>query len=113
MPRKPPPEEYRWKKGQSGNPSGLPGYDLIRASLRKILVEPPEIEHKPKTKAEAVALAQVNKSIKRADTFAAGFVTENSEGSLPKTINVNEQMPDVEKVIKENEALLTKHRKQK
>lgn len=36
----PPPEKYRWKKGQSGNPAGKkPGTTSLTARLRRVLEE--------------------------------------------------------------------------
>jgi hypothetical protein len=42
--RKPPPEEYRWKPGQSGNPGGRPKGESVNALLRRVL----EQEHNGK-----------------------------------------------------------------
>ena len=42
-----PPEEYRWEKGQSGNPAGRPpGSVSITAEIKKKLLEIPENQQK-------------------------------------------------------------------
>jgi Ca2+-transporting ATPase len=49
--RRPPPEEYRWRKGQSGNPGGRPKGRSVTAAIRELL----EHEHNGKPIADLIA----------------------------------------------------------
>jgi hypothetical protein len=64
-----PPQEQKWKKGQSGNPRGRPpGHRNLAAAITAILNESVDVkvdgESRPVTKLEAAVRTLVDRSIK-------------------------------------------------
>lgn len=84
-----PPKEMQFKPGQSGNPGGLPkGTSKVSIALMKLLKTESGEEFKPKTRAEAVALALLTKAL-TGDVQAIKEISDRTEGKAPATINVN------------------------
>lgn len=96
MARVPPPEHTRWKKGQSGNPSGgrkgVLTNDEVKALLGKYarltLDElTAKLEDPKTTMVERMIGATVMKAVKSGDYGAFEFLLSRSFGKVP---NVNE-----------------------
>lgn len=76
-----PPEEYRWKPGQSGNPSGMPkGARSVTDRLRKIVMEDDD-----GTIAEAIALA-IAEAAKKGDHKFVTTVLDRLDGPVKQQI---------------------------
>jgi hypothetical protein len=78
--RKPPPEAYRWKPGQSGNPGGRPRGESITAKLRRVL----EQEHGGKAIADLVAERIVKEALSGKFPFAKELL-DRVEGRVTET----------------------------
>lgn len=94
MPRKPPPEEHRWKPGQSGNPGGRARGRTIAAELREVLAE--DDPKKRKTVLRKLAEAIIKRALK-GDVYAAQFVAERTEGKVKDVLQLETEsrMPGV------------------
>jgi hypothetical protein len=81
-----PPKQYRFKKGQSGNPRGRPRKKLNKKNVwDKIMTEPMHVREEGKkprkiTKYEGLCLAQLAKGIK-GHTGSAKFVIDEASRS--------------------------------
>lgn len=72
-----PPEEYRFKKGQSGNPGGMPRMKHFRDAIQRIVVQGKE--PRPKKGVEMVVYAQYQKAL-AGDKAATRFIAEYLDG---------------------------------
>jgi hypothetical protein len=81
--RKPPPEAYRWKPGQSGNPGGRPRVESITAKLRRVL----EQEHGGKAIADLVAERIVKEALSGKFPFAKELL-DRLEGRVAETHDI-------------------------
>lgn len=97
-----PPKEYRWKKGQSGNPSGMPkGYRSSKATLKqylamkinkqtrehfeKIIGEPIDLDI---TFGEAIAMRLIEKAMLKGDVQASREIYDRTEGRPKQVIDM-------------------------
>lgn len=86
MPRKPPPEETRWKPGQSGNPAGRPpNTKYVSDYLRELLEQHDKAENMP----GALAVAMAIYTEAKAGTPAAFLELLNrTEGKVPSALDL-------------------------
>jgi hypothetical protein len=70
---------HRWKKGQSGNPSGRPKSKTLSEAYRKKLEEPVPNDPEGRTWAELIAEAQVRDAV-RGNVQAAREIADRTEG---------------------------------
>lgn len=86
-----PPEEHRFKKGQSGNPGGLPKRkpfaDAYRRFAKMPIEEIEKLDPKKLTGAEGVALATIRDAIKGA-VMAAKEAADRAEGKSIQTLEL-------------------------
>jgi hypothetical protein len=87
-----PPEEHRFKPGQSGNPNGRPlGVPNTKTRLQRLLVLEQEITNPVTgnkemfTVAEQMDLAMINKA-RKGDTRAYQALVDRLEGKAPQFI---------------------------
>lgn len=96
MPRKPPPEHTRFKKGQSGNPAGRPKSRLTVESLREIIDRmsfmtrkqlDAVIENEETPMIELQIASVLSQAVKSGDYSRVQFILDRVLG---KVANVNE-----------------------
>lgn len=76
-----------FKRGESGNPSGLPkGTPRLSTAYQKILNSPAKATFKPETRGDKIALAIVEEA-EAGDVKAAKEIADRLEGKSPLTIN--------------------------
>lgn len=102
-------QKYKWPKGKSGNPGGRKKGTSITALMRRMLAKDSEVDGiDPETGvkrklswAEALALAQIQKAagvgVDEADTGAANFVAERTEGKVKDTLELVDKREDLVK----------------
>jgi hypothetical protein len=92
--RKPPPAEYRWKKGQSGNPKGGPRKEvsitaLVKEELEKQADRNGEMlfnkDGSPKTWAQLVAMAIVRRTV-GGNSTAMKELLDRVDGKVPQPL---------------------------
>jgi hypothetical protein len=76
---------YRWKKGQSGNPSGRPKSKTLSDAYRNKLEEPVPNDPEKRTWAELIAEAQVRDAV-RGNVQAAREIADRTEGRARQAI---------------------------
>lgn len=76
---------YRWKKGQSGNPSGRPKSKTLSDAYRSKLEEPVPNDPEERTWAELIAEAQVRDAV-RGNVQAAREIADRTEGRARQAI---------------------------
>lgn len=76
---------YRWKKGQSGNPSGRPKSKTLADAYRNKLEEPVPNDPEGRTWAELIAEAQVRDAV-RGNVQAAREIADRTEGRARQAI---------------------------
>src|ERR1700722_19190585 len=76
---------YRWKKGQSGNPSGRPKSKTLSDAYRNKLEEPVPNDPEKRTWAELIAEAQVRDAV-RGNVQAAREIADRTEGKAKQAI---------------------------
>jgi hypothetical protein len=78
-------KRYRWKKGQSGNPSGRPKSKTLSDAYRTKLEEPVPNDPEKRTWAELIAEAQVRDAV-RGNVQAAREIADRTEGRARQAI---------------------------
>jgi hypothetical protein len=93
-----PPEETKWKKGESGNPDGRPKGSLSAKTIIKKWLEleddwvnPVTKEKVKMTQYDIIALQQIAKA-RRGDTKAFDSVLDRVEGKPKQEIDVNQDI---------------------
>jgi Family of unknown function (DUF5681) len=76
---------YRWKKGQSGNPSGRPKSKILSDAYRRKLGEPVPNDPEGRTWAELIAEAQVRDAV-RGNVQAAREIADRTDGRARQAI---------------------------
>jgi len=76
---------YRWKKGQSGNPSGRPKSKTLSDAYRNKLEEPVPNDPEGRTWAELIAEAQARGAV-RGNVQAAREIADRTEGKARQAI---------------------------
>lgn len=76
---------YRWKKGQSGNPSGRPKSKTLSDAYRNKLEESVPNDPESRTWAELIAEAQVRDAV-RGNVQAAREIADRTEGRARQAI---------------------------
>src|ERR1700683_546374 len=76
---------HRWKKGQSGNPSGRPKSKTLSDAYRNKLEEPVPNDPEGRTWAELIAEAQVRDAV-RGNVQAAREIADRTEGRARQAI---------------------------
>ncbi|HXR17449.1 MAG TPA: DUF5681 domain-containing protein [Terriglobales bacterium] len=76
---------HRWKKGQSGNPSGRPKSKTLSDAYRTKLEEPVPNDPEARTWAELIAEAQVRDAV-RGNVQAAREIADRTEGRARQAI---------------------------
>ena len=94
MPRKDPPKEHRFKKGQSGNPGGRPrGSVNLSARIRKVL----ETKKKGKQLADTLAEVLIKETLRnpaKMGAFLRDFM-ERDEGKVSDRLEVTARPADL------------------
>ena len=114
----PPPEEFRWKKGQSGNPVGRPRKEVCLTSLVKAELDA-QAEHQgvlltnadgtPKTWAHILASAIVRQAA-RGNPSALSQLWDRIEGKTKEVFEITDtKAPDLSKIPRDK--LIAKLRK--
>jgi hypothetical protein len=108
---KKPPKETQFKPGQSGNPSGLPkGTPKVSVALMKLLAGNPGEQFTPRSRAEEIALALLNKAAS-GDVQAIREVSDRTEGKSPATLNVNKSDARAERYQRLADEMAAKYNK--
>jgi len=81
---------YRWKKGQSGNPSGRPKSKTLSDAYRHKLEEPVPNDPEGRTWAELIAVAQVRDAV-RGNVQAAREIADRTEGRPRQAIEFEDK----------------------
>lgn len=81
---------HRWKKGQSGNPSGRPKSKTLSAAYRNKLEEPVPNDPEGRTWAELIAEAQVRDAV-RGNVQAAREIADRTEGRARQAIEFEDK----------------------
>ena len=81
---------YRWKKGQSGNPSGRPKSKTLSDAYRNKLEEPVPNDPEGRTWAELIAEAQVRDAV-RGNVQAAREIADRTEGRPRQAIDFEDK----------------------
>jgi hypothetical protein len=81
---------YRWKKGQSGNPSGRPKSKTLSDAYRSKLEEPVPNDPEGRTWAELIAEAQVRDAV-RGNVQAAREIADRTEGRPRQAIEFEDK----------------------
>src|SRR5271169_1517679 len=76
---------HRWKKGQSGNPSGRPKSKTLSDAYKNKLEEPVPNDPEGRTWAELIAEAQVRDAV-RGNVQAAREIADRTEGRARQAI---------------------------
>ena len=76
---------HRWKKGQSGNPTGRPKSKTLSDAYRNKLEEPVPNDPEGRTWAELIAEAQVRDAV-RGNVQAAREIADRTEGKARQAI---------------------------
>lgn len=104
----PPPVEYQFKPGQSGNPAGKPkGCRSISTILREYMekeldaVDPFEKKKTRKKVSELVAMMMIKKAISDQDLNAAKEILDRLEGKAPQKINFGDDEGNGNKIFLE------------
>jgi hypothetical protein len=82
-------EPYRWKKGQSGNPSGRPKSKTLSDAYRMKLEEPVPNDPEGRTWAELIAEAQIRDAV-RGNVQAAREIADRTEGRARQAIEIED-----------------------
>lgn len=96
-----PPPEYRWKKGQSGNPGGRPkGYSPTAALLRILAMEDPE-KFRPRTGADHVAWSLYMRAVdaEKDGVAACRTALERADGAVPQAMDLTHREIDPDKFL--------------
>lgn len=78
-------EPYRWKKGESGNPSGRPKSKVLSDAYKNKLEEVVPNDPEGRTWAELIAEAQVRDAV-RGNVQAAREIADRTEGRARQAI---------------------------
>src|SRR3984885_4013620 len=81
---------YRWKKGQSGNPSGRPKSKTLSDAYKSKLEEPVANDPEGRTWAELIAEAQVRDAV-RGNVQAAREIADRTEGRARQAIEFEDK----------------------
>jgi len=81
---------YRWKKGQSGNPSGKPKSKTLSDAYKSKLEEPVPNDPDGRTWAELIAEAQVRDAV-RGNVQAAREIADRTEGRARQAIEFEDK----------------------
>jgi hypothetical protein len=81
---------HRWKKGQSGNPSGRPKSKTISNAYRHKLEEEVPNDPERRTWAELIAEAQVRDAV-RGNVQAAREIADRTEGKARQSIEFEDK----------------------
>jgi Family of unknown function (DUF5681) len=81
---------HRWKKGQSGNPSGRPKSKMLSDAYRNKLEEPVPNDPEGRTWAELIAEAQVRDAV-RGNVQAAREIADRTEGRARQAIEFEDK----------------------
>lgn len=81
---------HRWKKGQSGNPSGRPKSKTLSNAYRNKLEEPVPNDPEGRTWAELIAEAQVRDAV-RGNVQAAREIADRTEGRPRQAIEFEDK----------------------
>jgi hypothetical protein len=81
---------YRWKKGQSGNPTGRPKSKTLSDAYRNKLEEPVPNDPERRTWAELIAEAQVRDAV-RGNVQAAREIADRTEGKARQAIEFEDK----------------------
>jgi Family of unknown function (DUF5681) len=81
---------FRWKKGQSGNPSGRPKSKTLSDAYRNKLEEPVPNDPEGRTWAELIAEAQVRDAV-RGNVQAAREIADRTEGRARQAIEFEDK----------------------
>lgn len=94
MPKLPPPEETKWKPGESGNPAGKPKGTISWKTTFKKWLEAETDEENPISKAiekmtqlDKITLMQIKKA-RNGDTRAAEFLKDHMEAKPKQGIDL-------------------------
>jgi hypothetical protein len=79
---------YRWKKGESGNPSGRPKSKLISDAYRQRLGDMVPNDPQERTWAELIAEGQIRAAAK-GKTPAAAEICDRTEGRSRQTVELS------------------------
>lgn len=92
----------RWKKGQSGNPSGRPKGSYNRSTMAKKWMEvevtainPLTLEEEKMTQEDLMTLAQIRKALK-GDTAAYKELNNNKYGPAKESIAIETDAPSID-----------------
>ncbi len=92
-------EPYKFKKGQSGNPSGRPRSAILSDALRCKLAEVDPIDESGRTYAEVIA-EQIIIRAKAGDVQAIKEIADRVEGKARQTLSVtNDRRGQLEAMI--------------
>ena len=83
-------KSHRWKKGQSGNPSGRPKSKTLSNAYRNKLEEPVPNDPEGRTWAELIAEAQVRDAV-RGNVQAAREIADRTEGKARQAIEFEDK----------------------
>ena len=81
---------HRWKKGQSGNPSGRPRSKTLSDAYKNKLQEPVPNDPEGRTWAELIAEAQVRDAV-RGNVQAAREIADRTEGRARQAIEFEDK----------------------
>ena len=81
---------HRWKKGQSGNPSGRPKSKTLSDAYKHKLEEPVPNDSQGRTWAELIAEAQVRDAV-RGNVQAAREIADRTEGRARQAIEFEDK----------------------
>lgn len=81
---------HRWKKGQSGNPSGRPKSKMLSDAYRSKIEEPVPNDPEGRTWAELIAEAQVRDAV-RGNVQAAREIADRTEGRARQAIEFEDK----------------------
>lgn len=81
---------HRWRKGQSGNPSGRPKSKILSDAYRSKLEEPVPNDPEGRTWAELIAEAQVRDAV-RGNVQAAREIADRTEGRARQAIEFEDK----------------------
>lgn len=95
-------KKTRWKKGQSGNPSGRPKGSMNRSTMAKKWMEvevtainPLTLEEEKMTQEDLMTLAQIRKALK-GDTAAYKELNINKYGPAKESIAIETDAPSID-----------------
>ena len=83
-------KSHRWKKGQSGNPSGRPKSKMLSDAYRNKLEEPVPNDPEGRTWAELIAEAQIRYAV-RGNVQAAREIADRTEGRARQAIEFEDK----------------------